>query len=159
MFNRSSCRSYYGAVGAPFMVNWMKAVAVRAEGSGDVTACTVCLDSSGLNRTWKTIQFKAVRVRELKERKINTSCSSQMPSWTTVCDKSTGGQNEGENMLTMFKNLFWLEKIWIVKVPMLFLSHPSSQVGECNLISAWVIFNYRWCLLWALISDYFEACC
>lgn len=47
----------------------------RAEGSGDVTAFTgLCLDSTGLHRPEQTIQLKAVRVKELRKRKINKSC-------------------------------------------------------------------------------------
>lgn len=45
-----------------------------AERSGDVTAFTgLCLDSMGLHRPEQTIQLKAVRVKELRKRKINKS--------------------------------------------------------------------------------------
>lgn len=52
----------------------------RAEGSGDVTAFTsLCLDSTGLQRPEQTIQLKAVRVKELRKRKINKSCKLLCP--------------------------------------------------------------------------------
>lgn len=57
-----------------------KSSSTRAEGSGDVTAFTgLCLDSTGLHRPEQTIQLKAVRVKELRKRMINKSCSLFYP--------------------------------------------------------------------------------
>lgn len=64
----------------------------RAEGSGDVIAF------NRLDSTWaeQTIQLKAVRVKELRKRKINKSysCSAQVLSWAIF--RGVGGGGGGQ---------------------------------------------------------------
>lgn len=74
MFNRGSRGSYYWDCLDSFHGKLDEGSGTRAEGSGDVTAFTgLCLDSTGLHGPEQTIQLKAVRVKELGERKINKS--------------------------------------------------------------------------------------
>lgn len=52
------------------MVNWMKAAALRAEGSGDVTAFTgLCLDSTGLHRARADNSVKSCQSQRIEKKK------------------------------------------------------------------------------------------